>query len=70
MLFRSGGWPEIYFHWTPIDDENHWWFITSRLPLAGTDAEAFIAKRAEFRARIAAAPPGASSACCTGSAII
>jgi 5,5'-dehydrodivanillate O-demethylase len=52
-----GGWPEIYFHWTPIDDENHWWFITSLVRVKDADAEAFKAKRAEFRAKVAAAQP-------------
>jgi 5,5'-dehydrodivanillate O-demethylase len=52
-----GGWPEIYFHWTPIDDENHWWYITSLVRVIGKEAEAFRAKRAEFRRKIAEARP-------------
>ena len=52
-----GGWPEIYFHWTPIDDQSHWWFITSLVRVTGKDAEAFLAKRDEFRRALAEARP-------------
>jgi 5,5'-dehydrodivanillate O-demethylase oxygenase subunit len=52
-----GGWPEIYFHWTPIDDQSHWWFITSLVRVTGREADAFMAKRAEFRKKVAEAPP-------------
>jgi 5,5'-dehydrodivanillate O-demethylase len=52
-----GGWSEIYFSFTPIDDENHLWLITSRVEVTGKDAEAYKAKRAEYDRKVAAAPP-------------
>jgi 5,5'-dehydrodivanillate O-demethylase len=52
-----GGWVEIYFHWTPVDDENHLWLITSHVPLTGAEAEAYREKRAEYWRRVAAARP-------------
>ncbi len=52
-----GGWVEIYFNWTPVDDENHLWLITSHVPLGGAEADAYRAKRAEYWARVAAAQP-------------
>ncbi len=30
-----GGWSEIYFSFTPIDDENHLWLITSHVEVEG-----------------------------------
>ena len=52
-----GGWTEIYFSFTPIDDENHLWLITSHVEVAGKDAEAYRAKRAEYDRKVAEAPP-------------
>jgi 5,5'-dehydrodivanillate O-demethylase len=52
-----GGWVEIFFNFTPIDDENHLWLITSNVTVSGKEAEAYRAKRAEYHQKIAAAPP-------------
>ena len=52
-----GGWSEIYFSFTPIDDENHLWLITSHVEVEGQAAEAYRAKRAEYDRKVAAAPP-------------
>jgi 5,5'-dehydrodivanillate O-demethylase oxygenase subunit len=52
-----GGWPEIYFNFTPIDDENHLWLITSHIQVSGAEAEAYKKKRAEYEAVVAAAKP-------------
>jgi 5,5'-dehydrodivanillate O-demethylase len=52
-----GGWVEIYFHFTPVDDENHLWLITSHVPLTGADADAYRAKRAEYWRKVAEARP-------------
>ncbi|MSQ20095.1 MAG: hypothetical protein EXR39_11210 [Betaproteobacteria bacterium] len=52
-----GGWPEIYFNFTPIDDENHLWLITSHIEVAGAEAEAYRKKRAEYEALVAKAKP-------------
>jgi len=52
-----GGWSEIYFSFTPVDDENHLWLITSHVEVSGKDAETYIAKRAEYDRKVAAAPP-------------
>jgi hypothetical protein len=51
-----GGWPEIYFNFTPIDDENHLWLITSHVKVTGKDAERFLEKKAEYLRKVAAAP--------------
>jgi 5,5'-dehydrodivanillate O-demethylase len=51
-----GGWSEIYFSFTPVDDENHLWLITSHVEVTGKDAEAYRAKRAEYDREVAAAP--------------
>jgi len=51
-----GGWQEIYFNFTPIDDETHLWLITSHVKVTGAQAERFCAKKAEFLARVKAAP--------------
>jgi hypothetical protein len=45
-----GGWAEIYFSFTPIDDENHLWMITSHMKVTGKEAEAFRDKRKAFYA--------------------
>ncbi|MFN0303744.1 MAG: Rieske 2Fe-2S domain-containing protein [Burkholderiales bacterium] len=52
-----GGWPEIYFNFTPIDDENHLWLIASHIEVAGPALDAYRKKRAEHEARVAAAKP-------------
>ena len=52
-----GGWPEITFHFTPVDDENHLWFVSAKVQVTGSDAELYLKKRAEFYAARAAAPP-------------
>lgn len=53
-----GGWPEIYFSFTPIDDENHLWLITSHVELK-TKAEraAYAKQRAKYEKELAAARP-------------
>src|ERR1700691_5529316 len=33
-----GGWVEIFFNFTPIDDENHLWLITSNVTVSGPEA--------------------------------
>jgi 5,5'-dehydrodivanillate O-demethylase oxygenase subunit len=52
-----GGWTEIYFSFTPVDDENHLWMITSHVEVTGADADAYLAKRAEYEQKVAQAPP-------------
>lgn len=52
-----GGWSEIYFSFTPVDDENHLWLITSHVEVTGKEAEDYRAKRAEYDREFAAAPP-------------
>jgi 5,5'-dehydrodivanillate O-demethylase len=52
-----GGWSEIYFSFTPVDDENHLWLITSHVEVTGKDAEVYRAKRAEYDRKVADAPP-------------
>jgi 5,5'-dehydrodivanillate O-demethylase len=52
-----GGWVEIFFNFTPVDDENHLWLITSNVTVSGAEAEAYRAKRAEYHQKIAAARP-------------
>lgn len=52
-----GGWPEITFHFTPVDDENQMWFVSAKVQVAGDDAEPYWAKRREFYAKRTAIPP-------------
>src|SRR5215472_6927749 len=52
-----GGWVEIFFNFTPIDDENHLWLITSNVTVKDGEREAYLAKRAEYHQKIAAARP-------------
>jgi hypothetical protein len=52
-----GGWTEIYFSFTPVDDENHLWLITSHVEVTGEAADAYRAKRAEYDRKVAAARP-------------
>ena len=51
-----GGWSEIFFSFTPVDDENHLWLITSQVKVSGEEAEKFLAKKADYLRRCAAAP--------------
>lgn len=52
-----GGWPEIYFSFTPVDDENHLWLITSHVEVTGEEAEAYRNKRNEYDRKVAQALP-------------
>jgi 5,5'-dehydrodivanillate O-demethylase oxygenase subunit len=52
-----GGWPEIIFSFTPVDDETHLWLITSKVYVTGKDAAAFREKRAALDRARAEAPP-------------
>ena len=52
-----GGWSEIYFSFTPVDDENHLWLITSHVEVTGEAAEAYRKKRADYDRKVKAAPP-------------
>jgi 5,5'-dehydrodivanillate O-demethylase oxygenase subunit len=54
-----GGWPEIYFSFTPIDDENNLWLITSHIEVSGAEAERYRVKRAEYDRTLAQATPTA-----------
>jgi 5,5'-dehydrodivanillate O-demethylase len=56
-LDGAGGWPEINFSFTPINDENCLWLITSKVFVTGKDAETFRHKRAELDKRRSEAPP-------------
>jgi 5,5'-dehydrodivanillate O-demethylase len=49
-----GGWPEITFHMTPVDDHNHLWIISAKVLVTGQEAERYRQKREEFEARKAA----------------
>jgi 5,5'-dehydrodivanillate O-demethylase len=51
-----GGWQEIYFNFTPIDDDSHLWLITSHVKVTGAEAERFLAKKAEHLAKVARSP--------------
>lgn len=51
-----GGWPEITFHMTPVDDHNHLWIITAKVLVTGEEAERYQRKRQEFYAARAARP--------------
>ena len=52
-----GGWPEITYHFTPVDDENHLWVISAKVPVTGSDVEPYREKCREFHQKRAAAPP-------------
>jgi 5,5'-dehydrodivanillate O-demethylase oxygenase subunit len=56
-LDSAGGWPEINFSFTPVDDESHLWLITSKVFVTGKDADVFRQKRAELDRQRAEAPP-------------
>ena len=51
-----GGWPEITFHFTPVDDENHLWIITAKVLVTGAELETYKQRRAEFYRQREAAP--------------
>ncbi|HUQ76694.1 MAG TPA: Rieske 2Fe-2S domain-containing protein [Burkholderiales bacterium] len=51
-----GGWSEIFFSFTPVDDENHLWLITSQVKVTGRDADSFLQKKADYLRRCAEAP--------------
>jgi hypothetical protein len=51
-----GGWSEIFFSFTPIDDENHQWLITSQVKVTGSEADKFLEKKAAYLEACAKAP--------------
>jgi 5,5'-dehydrodivanillate O-demethylase oxygenase subunit len=51
-----GGWQEIYFNFTPIDDQTHLWLITSHVKVTGAEAERFLAKKKEFMEKLRTSP--------------
>jgi len=51
-----GGWSEIFFSFTPVDDENHLWLITSQVKVSGSEAEKFLQKKAAYLEACAKAP--------------
>jgi 5,5'-dehydrodivanillate O-demethylase len=51
-----GGWPEITFHFTPVDDENNLWFISAKVPVTGDDVQRYRDKRNAFFAARENAP--------------
>ena len=57
-----GGWPEIYFSFTPVDDENHLWLIAGHVEVTGDALKAYEAQRAKYHATVAAARPSADVA--------
>ncbi len=52
-----GGWPEITFSFTPVDDENCLWVLTSKARVTGKEAELFLEKRTELDRKRAEASP-------------
>jgi len=52
-----GGWPEIYFSFTPVDDENHLWLIAGHVEVEGEALDAYKKQRAKYEGEIAAARP-------------
>ena len=61
-LNGAGGWPEIYFSFTPIDDENHLWLISGHVEAAGEAAAAYLTARQSYLAAVANAHPAAEAA--------
>jgi len=53
----QGGWVEIFFNLTPIDDENHLWLVSAHVPLTGAEADAYRVKRREYSRKVAATAP-------------
>ncbi|MDF2115802.1 Rieske 2Fe-2S domain-containing protein [Roseiarcaceae bacterium H3SJ34-1] len=54
-----GGWREIYFSFTPIDDENHLWLLSGHVDIepGSAAADEYAAKQAEYDRSVAAARP-------------
>ena len=52
-----GGWRDIYFNFTPLDDENHLWFIAGHVEVTGAAADEYRAKQADYEKKIAADVP-------------
>jgi 5,5'-dehydrodivanillate O-demethylase len=52
-----GGWKELYLNFVPIDDESCKWFIIYHVRVTGRDAEIYLAKRADYAEKLAAAGP-------------
>ncbi len=50
-------WPEITFHFTPVDDENQLFVRTAKYRMPASDIPAFLERRAELQAKREAAPP-------------
>ncbi|MGE3244998.1 MAG: Rieske 2Fe-2S domain-containing protein [Beijerinckiaceae bacterium] len=57
-----GGWPEIYFSFTPVDDENHIWYITSHIELKKSELPAYRRQRKKYERELAKARPSADMA--------
>ncbi len=57
-----GGWREIYFNFTPLDDENHLWFIAGHIEVSGAAADEYRAKQTEYDKKVAAARPAGAIA--------
>ena len=51
------GWREIYFHFTPVDDENHIWLIAGHTECTAEEAKTYRAKQAEYDRLVAEARP-------------
>ncbi len=51
------GWREIYFHFTPVDDENQVWFIAGHTEANAEEAAEYRARQAEYDKLVAAARP-------------
>ena len=51
-----GGWPEIYFSFTPVDDENHIWYITSHVEVKKSELPAYRKQRKKYERELAKAP--------------
>ncbi len=58
-----GGWPEIYFSFTPVDDENHLWLISGHVEVEDAEAAAYQQARRDYQQQVAAAPPSGDVAC-------
>ena len=50
-------WPEITFHFTPVDDENQLFVRTAKYRMSKSEIDAFMERRAELQAKREAAPP-------------
>jgi 5,5'-dehydrodivanillate O-demethylase oxygenase subunit len=56
-LREDGPWLEAFLSHIPSDDENHTVYMAILFPVTGADAEAYMARRPEYLARLAAAEP-------------